>query len=115
MAQNVREQCLCVCVCVCVCVCLIRDFLAFLKPYQLADMLIRNPLNTVIVSCLCGGHGARGRAKGKRQCRVDVATFYQACSRLIRGHGSRKGEEEGAKLRRYTCGFARSADGNSTS
>ena len=74
MAQNVREQCVCVCVCVCVCecvcvcvcVCLIRDFSAFLKPYQLSDMLIHNPLNTVIFSCLCEGHGARGRGRGEK-------------------------------------------------
>lgn len=35
-------------VCVFVCVCLIRDFLVFLKSYQLADILIHDPLNTVI-------------------------------------------------------------------
>ena len=102
--QNVREQC--------VCVCLIRDFSAFLKPYQLSDILIHNPLNTVIFSCSVEGMVLEGGAEGRRQWRVDFATFHQACSHLIGCHGTWKGDEEGAKLWRYKCGFARSADSN---
>ena len=66
----------------------IRDFSAFLKAYQLSDMLIHNPLNTVIFSCSVEGMVLEGGAEGRRQWRVDFATFHQACSHLIGCHGT---------------------------
>ena len=73
-------------------------------------MFICNPLNTEILSCFlwrawCSREGHRGEKAVEGRLR-------NVPSVMLSLDGTRKDEEEGAKLQHYKCDFARSGDSN---
>lgn len=73
-------------------------------------MFICNPLNTEILSCFlwrawCSREGRRGEKAVEGRLR-------NVPSVMLSLDGTRKDEEEGAKLQHYKCDFARSGDSN---